>query len=76
MLLWQGSIVEVDYGLFRVFGPYFIEKYLGSFKIWIFELWSFIWQPYPDDVHKKLQIYLTILKTPEKIKANLYNNYT
>ena len=24
MLLWQRSIVEIDYGFFRVLGPYFI----------------------------------------------------
>ena len=46
MLLWQGSIVEIDYGLFRVFGPYFIGKSLGTFKILIFGLWSFIPNPY------------------------------
>ena len=46
MLLWQGSIVEIDYGLFRVFGPYFIGKSLGTFKILIFGLWSFIRHPY------------------------------
>ena len=65
MLLWQGSIVEIDYVFFRVFGPYFIGKslctfkilyldfghlsltptvydLLGTFKILIFGLWSFI----------------------------------
>ena len=26
MLLLHGSIVEIDYGFFRVFGPYFIGK--------------------------------------------------
>ena len=46
MLLWQGSIVEIDYGFFRVFGPYFIGKSLGTFKILIFGLWSFIPHPY------------------------------
>ena len=46
MLLWQGSIVEMDYGFFRVFGPYFIGKSLGTFKILIFGLWSFISHPY------------------------------
>ena len=46
MLLWQGSIVEIDYGFFRVFDPYFIGKSLGAFKILIFELWSFIPHPY------------------------------
>ena len=35
-LLWQGSIVGIDYGFFRVFGPYFIGKSLGTFKILIF----------------------------------------
>ena len=40
MLLWQGSIVEIDYGFLRVFGPYFIGKSLGTFKILIFGLWS------------------------------------
>ena len=40
MLLWQGSIVEIDYGFFRVFGPYFIGKSLGTFKILIFGLLS------------------------------------
>ena len=43
MLLWQGSIVEIDYGLFRVVGPYLMGKSLGPFKILIFGLWSFIW---------------------------------
>ena len=38
MLLWQGSIVEIDYGLLRVFGPYFMEKSLGTFKILIIGL--------------------------------------
>ena len=32
MLLWQGSIAEIDYGFFIDFGPYFIEKSLGTFK--------------------------------------------
>ena len=41
MLLWQGSIVEIDYGFFGVFGPYFIGKSLGTFIILIFRLWSF-----------------------------------
>ena len=45
MLLWQGSIVEIDYGFVRVFGPYFIGKSLGTFEILIFVLWSFIWHP-------------------------------
>ena len=45
MLLWQGSIVEIDYGFSRGFGPYFIEKSLGTFKILIFGLWSFIPTP-------------------------------
>ena len=45
MLLWQGPIVEIDYGFFRVFGPYFTGKSLGTFKIWIFGLWSFIRHP-------------------------------
>ena len=31
-LLWQGSIEEIDYGVFRVFGSYFIGKSLGTFK--------------------------------------------
>ena len=46
MLLWQGSIVEIDYGFFRVFGPYFIGKSLGNFKMLIFGFWSFISNPY------------------------------
>ena len=46
MLLWQGSIVEIDYGFFRVFGPYFIGNALGTFKILIFGLLSFIPHPY------------------------------
>ena len=60
MLLWQRSIVEIDYGFFRVFGPYVIGKSLGAFKILIFGFWSFIPHPYcrsdlcsscePDDV--------------------------
>ena len=29
MLLWQGSIVEIAYGFFRVFGPYFMGKSLA-----------------------------------------------
>ena len=32
MLLWQGSIVEIDYGFFRIFGQYFIGKSLRTFK--------------------------------------------
>ena len=48
MLLWQGSIVDIDYGFFRVFGPYFIGKSLGTFKVLIFWLWAFIWHPYHD----------------------------
>jgi hypothetical protein len=43
-LLWQGSIVEIDYGFFRVFGLYFIGKSLGTFKT--LRLWSFIPPPY------------------------------
>ena len=46
MLLWQGSIVEIDYGFFRVFVPYFIGKSLDGFKILIFGLWVFISHPY------------------------------
>ena len=45
VLLWQGSIVGIDYGFFRVFGPYFIGKSLGTFNILIFGLWSFIHHP-------------------------------
>ena len=45
-LLWQGSIVEIDYRFFRVFGPYFIGKSLGTFKKFIFGLWSFMPHPY------------------------------
>ena len=47
MVLWQGSIVEIDYGFFSVFGPYCIGKSLGTFKILKFGLWSFIPHPYP-----------------------------
>ena len=32
MLFWQRSIVEIDYGFFKVFGPYFIGKSLGTLK--------------------------------------------
>jgi hypothetical protein len=46
MLLWQRSIVEMAYGFFRVFGPYFMGKSLGTFKILSFGLWSFIPHPY------------------------------
>ena len=46
MLLWQRSVVEIDYGFFRVFGTYFIGKSLGTFKILIFGVWSFISHPY------------------------------
>ena len=45
MLLWQGSIVEIDFGFFIFFGPCLIEKSLGTFTILIFGLWSFI--PHP-----------------------------
>ena len=45
MLLWQGSIMEIGYGFFRVFGLYFIGKSLGNFKILMFGLWSFIPTP-------------------------------
>ena len=38
----QGSIVEIDYVFFRVFGPYFMGKSLVTLKILIFGLWSFI----------------------------------
>ena len=37
--------MEIDYGFFRVFGPYFIGKSQGTFKILIFGLWSFIPPP-------------------------------
>ena len=37
--------MEIDFGFFRVYGPYFIGKSLGTFKILIFGLWSFI--PHP-----------------------------
>ena len=33
MLLQQKSIVEIYHWLFIVFGPYFIGKSLGTFKI-------------------------------------------
>ena len=46
MLLLQRSIVEIDYGFFRVFGPYFIGKSLDTYKMLIFGLWSFIPHPY------------------------------
>ena len=46
ILLWQGSNVEINYGFFRAFGPYFIGKSLGTFKIYIFGLWSLIPHPY------------------------------
>ena len=46
MLLWKGPIVEIDYGFFRVFGPYFIGKSLGTLKILIFGFWSFISHPW------------------------------
>ena len=48
MLLWQGSFVEIDYGFFRGFGPYFIGKSLGTFKILIFGFWSIISHPYKE----------------------------
>ena len=47
MLLWQGSIVEIHYGIFRVFGPYFIEKLLGTFKILVI---------YPYPLQRRLQL--------------------
>ena len=46
MLLWQGSIVKIEYGFFRVFGPHFIGKSLSTFKILTFGLWSCIPHPY------------------------------
>ena len=36
------SLVEIDYGFFRVVGPYFIGKSLGTLKVLIFGLWSLI----------------------------------
>ena len=32
MLLWQKSIVEIDHGLYTVFGPHFIGKSLGTLQ--------------------------------------------
>ena len=61
MLLWQGSIVEIDYGFFRVFDPYLIGKSLGTFKILIFGFWSFISQPY-------LQLTMISYKTKESVR--------
>ena len=45
MLLWQGSIVGIDYGFLTFFGPYFIGKSLSTFKILIFGLWLFFLHP-------------------------------
>ena len=36
------ALVGVDYGFFRVLGPYAIGKSLGTFQVLIFGLWSFI----------------------------------
>ena len=33
MLLWQMSIVEIDHGLFRVFGSYVIDKSVHTLVI-------------------------------------------
>ena len=38
--------VDIDYGFFRVFGPYFLGKLLGTFQILIFGLWSYIPPPW------------------------------
>ena len=54
MLFWQGSIVEIDYGFFRVFGPYLIGNSLSTFKILIFGLWSFSLTP----IYKQLVCFL------------------
>ena len=40
LLLWQGSIVDIDYGFLRVFGPYFIGKSLGGFIN--FDIWTLV----------------------------------
>ena len=60
MLLWQGSIVEIDHGFFRVVGPYFIGKSLGTLKILIFRLWSFIRHPYPRTYDVYTPLFLNI----------------
>ena len=46
-MLWQGSVVEIDYGFFRVFGPYFIGKSMGTFRSLIFGLWTLVIYPSP-----------------------------
>ena len=70
MLLWQRLIVEVDYGFFRVFGPYFIAKSLATFRILIFGLWSFIPPPYnstPIGWSQRCMIFLYVTKTFKKM---------
>ena len=57
MLLWQGSIVEIDYGFLRVFGPFFIGKSLGTFKILKFGLLSFIPTPY---LREQIYIFMSV----------------
>ena len=75
MLLWQGSIVEIDYGFFRVFGPYFIGKSLGTFKILIFGLWSFIPHPYlVVKMSAYLFIYIYGTKCVERIVTKSMSN--
>jgi hypothetical protein len=75
MLLWQGSVVEIDYyGFVRVFGPYFIEKSLGTFKILIFGFWSFISHPYQGKYFGSVRLVKSLLLNkfiPPVVKTKL-----
>ena len=46
-----GSIVEIDYGFFRVFGQYYIGKSLGTFKNFIFGLCHLSLTPTIGSIH-------------------------
>ena len=72
MLLWQGSIMEIDYGFFRVFGSYFIGKSLGTFKILIFGFWSFISHPSIILQNNEFSLWWTKLNIKNMLHLILY----
>jgi hypothetical protein len=39
MLLWQRSSVQMDHGLFGIFGRLFLEKSYDTLEVLIFGLW-------------------------------------
>ena len=58
MLLLQGSIVKIDFGFFRVFGPYFIGKSLGTFKI--FDIGTLVIYPSHLTHTKRVSVFIIL----------------